>query len=216
MPLIIPLHLQSLFKKFRSGLSLYSRLFTPLFVLFSLFFLFSPTTKALAAPRIQSVVVEARDGGLFVSAKLKSGFQKKTVEDIHNGIPKDFYYYFVLHQREKRWFDEELLSKTILFTVKYDTLKKNYKITQTIDNESTETIVSEFKTMKNIVTNIKTLKLAPLETLNKRNHLFVRVKSQMQGTKRPFYLDYFLFFVPFLEIDTPWVNSQPIAFPVEK
>jgi len=73
-----------------------------------LFFLLSPATKALATPRIQNVSVEARDNSLFVSATLNSGFQKKTVEDIHNGIPKDFYYYFVLHQREKRWFDEEL------------------------------------------------------------------------------------------------------------
>jgi len=182
----------------------------------SLFFLFSPTTKALAAPRIQNILVEALDSGLFVSATLDSGFQKKTVEDIHNGIPKDFYYYFVLHQREKRWFDEELLSKTILFTVKYDTLKKNYKIKQIRDNKSTERTVSEFKDMKDMVTKIKRLKLAPLKVLNKTDHLFVSVKSQMQGTKRPFYLDYFLFFIPFLEIDTPWVDSPRITFPVEK
>lgn len=172
--------------------------------------------KALAAPRIQNILVEALDSGLFVSATLDSGFQKKTVEDIHNGIPKDFYYYFVLHQREKRWFDEELLSKTILFTVTYDTLKKNYKIEQIRDNKSTERTVSEFKEMKDMVTRIKRLKLAPLEVLNKTDHLFVSVKSQMQGTKRPFYLDYFLFFIPFLEIDTPWVDSPRITFPVEK
>ncbi len=196
--------------------SLFPRIFSLLLLTLSLFFLFSLTAKAQASPRIQDVVVEARDKGLFVSAKLGNGFQKKTVEDIHNGIPKDFYYYFVLHQREKRWFDEELLSKTILFTVKYDTLKKNYKITQTFDNKSTERTVSEFKNMKDIVTKIKRLKLAPLKILNKTDHLFVSVKSQMQGTKRPFYLDYFLFFIPFLEIDTPWVDSPRITFPVEK
>jgi len=101
-------------------------------------------------------------------------------------------------------------------TVKYDTLKKNYKITQTLDNTSTEKTVSEFKAMKDIVTKIKALELTPLKVLNKTDHLFISVKSQMQGTKRPFYLDYFLFFIPFLEIDTPWVDSPRITFPVEK
>lgn len=196
--------------------NLLSRIFSPFLFALSLFFLFSLTTKALATPRIQDVVVDVRDGSLFVSAKLKNGFQKKTLEDIHNGIPKDFYYYLVLHRKEKRWFDEELLSKTILFKVKYDTLKKNYKITQTSDNKSTETILSEFKDMKNLVTRIKNIKLAPLQSLNRSDHLYVSLKSQMQGTKRPFYLDYFLFFIPFLEIDTPWVDSQRIVFPVEK
>lgn len=211
-----PFHLKPLIEQSLLQMSRLSRFFSPFLLALFLFFLFSLPTKTLAAPRIQDVVVDIRDGSLFVSAKLGDGFQKKTVEDIHNGIPKDFYYYLVLHRKEKRWFDEELLSKTILFQVKYDTLKKTYKITQTSDHKSTETIVSEFKAMKDLVTQIKDLKLAPLQSLNRSDHLYVSLKSQMQGTKRPFFLDYFLFFIPFLEIDTPWVDSQRIIFPVEK
>lgn len=187
-----------------------------LFFALFLFFLLSPTSSALSSPRIQDVLVETLDDHIFVSARLSNGFQKKTVEDIHNGIPKNFYYYFVLHRKEKRWFDEELLSKTILYTVKYDTLKKRYNIKWTDDETSTETTVSEFKAMKEIVTQIKRQKLAPLGKLNKSDHLYVSVKSQMQAVKRPFYLDYFLFFIPFLEIDTPWADSPRITFSEEK
>ncbi len=185
------------------------------FALFSSFLL-SPTPEARSSPQIQDLLVETRDGSLFVSARLRSGFQKKTVEDIHNGIPKNFYYYFVLHKKEKRWFDEELLSKTIRYTVKYDTLKKHYTVTRTDDQNTTETTVSEFEAMKEMVTRIKHQKLTTLEGLNKTDHLYVSVKSQMQAVKRPFYVDYFLFFIPFLEIDTPWVDSPRITFSEEK
>lgn len=185
------------------------------FVLFFLF-LFAPATAALGSPRIENVTTEVMGDYILVSASLTGGFQKETVDDIHNGIPKNFYYYLVLQRKEKRWFDEEVLSKTILYTVKYDTLKKSYQVTQTLGEKSIEKQVSDFKAMKEIVTKIERIKLTSVETLKKRDGFYVSVKSQMQAAKRPFYLDYFLFFIPFLEIDTPWVDSPPIRFSQEK
>jgi hypothetical protein len=41
----------------------------------------------------------------------------------------------------------------------------------------------------------------------------VSVKAEMKAPQLPLYLDYFLFFIPFLEIDTEWRNTAPFRAP---
>ncbi len=176
------------------------------------FLLFSFSNAEAKGGRIEGLTIETVDNEIYVSAKLSGGFRKEIVEDIQNGIPKNFYYYLVLKRKEKNWFDEEILSKTIRYTVKYDTLKKSYAVIESNNGSSKENLTTEFKTMKTMVTQLKRIHLTSLAPLKKGERYFVSVQSQMQAAKRPFYLDYFLFFIPFLEIDTPWANSEPISF----
>ncbi len=175
--------------------------------------LFASLSEAQAkGERIENVTVETVDQEVYVSAKLTGGFRKEIIDDIQNGIPKHFYYYLVLKRKEKNWFDEEILSKTIRYTVKYDTLKKIYAVTESSNGTSLEKQFNEFKAMKEMVTQVNHVRIAALAPLKKGERYFVSVQSQMQAAKPPFYLDYFLFFIPFLEIDTPWANSPPISF----
>lgn len=185
-----------------------SLLFAALAVLFTA----APPAHA-RGERIQNVTVEIENNEIYVSAKLTGGFRKEIVDDIHNGIPKNFYYYLVLKRKEKNWFDEEMLSKTIRYTVKYDTLKKVYTVTETTNGTSIEKQAEDFPSMKALVTQVKGTHLASILPLNRGKRYFVSVQAQMQAAKRPFYLDYFLFFIPFLEIDTPWADSPQIVFP---
>lgn len=187
--------------------------FRVLFFAILFIFVLVPSVNARGRGRIQNVTVDTVDKNVFVSARLNGGFRKEIVNDIHNGIPKEFYYYLVLKQKEKNWFDEEILSKTIRYTVKYDTLKKNYLVTQGSNGESVEQQVDGFKAMKDIVTQVHKIQIVSTDKLKRGEEYFVSVQSQMQAAKRPFYLDYFLFFIPFLEIDTPWENSPQISFP---
>ena len=168
-------------------------------------------TATWGKERIRNVSVEILGQAILVSAKLTGGFNREVIKDIQNGIPKDFYYYILLKRKDPNWFDEEILAKTILYRVKYDTLKKDYAVTETIEEKVIHKNVPNFEQMKEIVSSINHVRLAPFEILKKQHHYYVSVKSQMQAAKRPFYLDYFLFFIPFLEIDTPWANSAQIT-----
>lgn len=166
---------------------------------------------AAGSERIRNVVTEVKNQEIVVTAELVDGFNREIIRDIHDGIPKDFYYYLLLKRKQKNWFDEEILAKTIRYTVKYDTLKKKYAVVQREGERTVENTVDDLETMKRIVSKIDQVKLAPVSVLRSRNRYYASVKSQMKGAKLPFYVDYFLFFIPFLEIDTPWADSDSLS-----
>jgi len=177
-----------------------------------LLILFAPKPLfATGSERIRNVVTEVIDQEIVVTAELVDGFNRQIINDIHDGIPKDFYYYLLLKRKQKNWFDEEILAKTIRYTVKYDTLKKKYTIVQRDGERVVENTVDDIEAMKRIVTKIDRVKLAPTSFLRSRHRYYVSVKSQMKAAKLPFYVDYFLFFIPFLEIDTPWADSDTLS-----
>lgn len=175
------------------------------------FFLISSPGVARGGPRIRDVKVEIENEEIVVSARMTGGFRKEVLKEIHNGIPKEFYYYLLLKRKEQNWFDREILAKTILYTVKYDILKKNYKIIQKDGDKVTEKQANDFEAMKKIVSQVNQIVLAPVKLLQKRHRYYASVKSQMKTVKMPLYLDYFLFFIPLLELDTPWADSAPIV-----
>lgn len=166
---------------------------------------------AAGSERIKNVVTEIKNQEIVVTAELVGGFNREILNDIHDGIPKDFYYYLLLKRKQKNWFDEEILAKTIRYTVKYDTLKKKYAVVQRDGERVVENTVDDLETMKQLVSKIDQVKLAPVNVLRSRNRYYVSVKSQMKAAKLPFYVDYFLFFIPFLEIDTPWADSDSLS-----
>jgi len=170
-----------------------------------------PVSVSWAKERIRKVSVEISDGKILVSARLSGGFSRKVVKDIQNGIPKDFYYYILLKKKERNWFDEEVLSRTLRYRVKYDTLKKTYSVLEDIEGRETGHHFERFEKMKDKVSNISRVALASVSVLKQNRRYYVSVKSQMQASRRPFYLDYFLFFIPFLEVDTPWADSAQIV-----
>lgn len=180
--------------------------------LFLLIFLVAPGPLFAAGPeRMKNVITEIKNQEIVVTAELVDGFSREIINDIQDGIPKDFYYYLLLKRKQKNWFDEEILAKTVRYTVKYDTLKKKYAIVQRDGERVVENTVDDIETMKRIVSKVDHVKLAPISFLKSRNRYYVSVKSQMKAAKLPFYVDYFLFFIPFLEIDTPWADSESLS-----
>ncbi len=160
--------------------------------------------------RIANLSTRINDSEILVSANLIRGFSQSTEEDIQNGIPKDLFYYILLKRKQTLWYDEEILSKTIKFTVKYDLLKKQYLISKRIAGTTTQQTAEDFIAMKRLISTIENVKIANTSLLDARDTYYVSIKAEMRATKLPFYLEYFLFFIPFLEVDTPWANSGPI------
>jgi hypothetical protein len=171
---------------------------------------FLPGISWGAEPRVTDVHVKMKNDTLFVSARLRHGFSGAILHDIHNGIPKEFYYYLVLKRKQANWIDEEVLSKTLRYLVRYDRLKQQYSVEKS-DHAQPETIEkttwNDRASMEAAVEKVDPTALAPRDALENGQKYYVNVKAQMQAARPPFYLEYFLFFVPFLEIDTPWARS---------
>ena len=172
--------------------------------------LFLPAAGEASDERIANLVIEITNTDILVSANLIRGFSRTTEEDIQNGIPKDLFYYLLLKRRQPLWFDEEMISKTIKYTVKYDLLKKQYLVTRRVDGIVQQEVTEDLMAMKRLISTINHVKIADIRVLNDKDSYYISVKAEMRATKLPIYLEYFLFFIPILEVNTPWADSGPL------
>ena len=187
-----------------------------LFVLFQ-FFWFGVTEGWTADERVSDLTVKTTPKGeILVSASLLQPMQGKAVDDIQHGIPKDLFYYVLLMRQQPAWFDEELLAKTIKYTIQYDVLKKQYRVHVRQETDATNSIVETFQEMVDLISKIDNVKITEVKMLKPKETYYVRVKAQMKASRLPFYLRYLLFFIPVLELDTPWADSAPFYAGTEK
>jgi hypothetical protein len=173
----------------------------------------------LAAPAfgggesIDRLTVAQQDGRIFVSAALNPGLPSHTDEDLRKGLPKDLYYYLVLKQRQRNWFDEEILAVTVKYSLKYDLLKQEYVVSTRMPSGTIQTVVRDFASARELVSRVDRVPVADVRHLSRRKSYVVSVKAEMKAPRLPLYLDYFLFFIPFLDIDTEWRDSAPFRAP---
>jgi len=159
--------------------------------------------------RIADLSVTFSQGNILVSARLERGVHLNFEEDIHNGIQKDLFYYVLLKRRQTLWMDEEVLSRTIKHTIKYDILKKQYRVITRIEQTPQEQKVEHYEELRRLISEIKNVKITPISFLDPNETYYISVKAEMRATTLPFYLEYLLFFIPFLDLDTPWADSSP-------
>lgn len=156
----------------------------------------------------------AYEGGhILVSAALDPGLSPQTEDEIRKGISKDLYYYVVLKQRQKLWFDEEKAAVTVKYSIKYNLLKQEYAVTVRLPSGTTQSVFPDFERARGMVSQIDRIPVAGIDRLRRRKTYLISVKAEMKAPQLPLYLDYFLFFIPFLEIDTPWANTATFRAP---
>lgn len=175
--------------------------------------LFAAEPASGGGESIDRLSVAQQDGRILVSAALNPGLPSQTDEDLRKGLPKDLYYYLVLKQRRRNWFDEEVLAVTVKYSLKYDLLKQEYVVSTRLPSGTTQTVVRDFASARELVSRIDRVPVADVRHLNRRKSYVVSVKAEMKAPQLPLYLDYFLFFIPFLEVDTEWRNTAPFRAP---
>lgn len=163
--------------------------------------------------RITDIKVTLGKEEISVSAKLMDGLNKDVEEAIKNGIQKDIIYSAILKKKRSTWFDEDVVSKEIEYTIKYDVLKKQY-ILITRGNGNKEKVTQSYDEIKTAVSRIENAVVSPKKVLEPDEEYYVSIKAEIKDTKLPFFLDYFLFFIPFSDINTSWYDSP--AFKLEK
>src|SRR3989304_10182012 len=90
------------------------------------------TSAGLAASdRISDILVTKKNNELLVSARLRGGFTREIKKEIISGVSKEFYYYMVIKRVMHGWLDEEKVSGTIRYLIKYDILTQQFLVTTT-------------------------------------------------------------------------------------
>ena len=173
-----------------------------LFLLISLLLpSFSPLQAAEAT--LSNIIVTNTQEDLLVFFDIEGCFTREMEEAILNGIPTTFTIYIRLYRTRTFWFDASISDIELEHTIKYDSLKNEFRVTRSEDNHS-EFIHKDFDSAKKAMAGIENMKIASLRELREKGKYQLRVKAELEKVRLPLYLHYVLFFVSLWDFETDW------------
>jgi len=139
----------------------------------------------LSGAQLVNIVIRYTADELMIDIKIKDVFTKDLKDALSKSIPMDIVFSVSLFKVRKFWFDEKITSKTESHQVRFDTLKKVYKIRRSYRHQG---IIAEKNSneAQRIMTEINGLKVIPLARLKKGTHYQLRIKSELQDRSYPF------------------------------
>ncbi len=164
--------------------------------------LFCPCLVFAQDAAITDISVTDGKTELLLSLKMEGAFEKEIEEAVLNGIPATFSFFIRLTQSRTLCPDKTIQELTITHTIKYDGLKNEFRVNQSWKGDMPLTTKS-FEEAKGFISEIKMLKLVPLERLQKGKCYQIKAKAQMERKSLPFFLSYVL--LTFLwDFETDW------------
>lgn len=153
--------------------------------------------------KLANIIVTNTRDNLLLYMTATDAFPPKIEEAIHSGVPTTFSFYINLHRVRGMWFDEKITHITLSHTLKYNSLKKEYIVTRSWEG-SRSIIVKSLPKAKELMTEVDSLVIVPLDQLEKGQQYQISAKAELSKMTLPFYLHYLLFFVSFWDVETDW------------
>ncbi len=173
-----------------------------LLLLFCLLLSFSSPLQAAEAT-LSDIIVTNTQEDLLVFFDIKGCFTREMEEAILNGIPTTFTIVIRLYRTRSVWFDASIASITLEHTIKYDSLKNEFRVTRS-EEDDTKLVVKDFEAAKKAMAEIRNIRVIPLKELQERGKYQLRVKAELEKVRLPLYLHYVLFFVSLWDFETDW------------
>ena len=171
-----------------------------------LFLTYSPAQAA----EVIGPEVKVQDGEIYVSTSLS--LDENYLEELRNGVTKEFRFYIDLFRVWNMWPDEFILSRSFIRTLTSDPVKMEYTATSGNGNMVTKKRFKSFDSMLQWSLGISNLKLANVRDLEPGVY-FVRATIESRIRKLPPVIGYFIIFLPENEFrikkDSPFITIGP-------
>jgi len=172
-------------------------------VLLFCFLLSFPSPLQAAEATLSDIIVTNTQEDLLVFFDIKGCFTREMEEAILNGIPTTFTIVIKLYRTRTAWRDASIASITLEHTIKYDSLKNEFRVTRS-EEDNAEIVVKDFEAAKKAMAEIRNIRVVPLRELQERGKYQLRVKAELEKVRLPLYLHYVLFFVSLWDFETDW------------
>jgi hypothetical protein len=163
----------------------------------------SPPPLQAAEATLSDIIVTNTQEDLLVFFDIQGCFTREMEEAILNGIPTTFTIIIRLYKTRTFWFDGSISSLRLEHTIKYDSLKNEFRVTRSEDSDN-ELVFKEFAKAKKAMAELRNIEVVPLKELQKRGQYQLRVKAELEKVRLPLYLHYVLFFVTLWDFETDW------------
>jgi hypothetical protein len=163
----------------------------------------SPSPLQAAEATLSDIIVTNTQENLLVFFDIQGCFTREMEEAILNGIPTTFTIIIRLYKTRTLWFDGSISSLRLEHTIKFDSLKNEFRVTRSEDNHK-ELVFKEFEKAKKAMAEISNIEVVPLKELQRKSKYQLRVKAELEKVRLPLYLHYVLFFVTLWDFETDW------------
>lgn len=183
-------------------ISLLKRTQSVFFLVLGLLFISALAGYAQDATLTNITVSNTRED-LLLFLNLKGAFREEMKKAILSGVPSTFSFFAKLNRVRSFWFDKDIADLEVTHTIIYDNLKKEFTVTRSWKENNPE-VTESFNEAKKWMTEIDSLKIIPLNRLEKGEQYQLRVKAEVSKKTLPLYLHYILFFVSLWDFETDW------------
>ena len=152
---------------------------------------------------LTNITVSNSQDDLLLFLNLEGAFREEMKQAILSGAPSTFSFFAKLNRVRSLWFDKDIADLEVTHTIVYDNLKKEFTVTRSWKDNNAE-ITKSFDEAKKWMTEIDSLKIIPLNRLEKGEQYQLRVKAEVSKKTLPLYLHYILFFVSLWDFETDW------------
>ena len=168
----------------------FSKLFTFHLLLVTCYLLLLPSLSSGA--EITGPEVKLQDNEIYVTTTIS--LDENHIQELRNGIAKEFRFYIDIFRLWKMWPDEFVLGKLFVRTLKCDPVKTEYIATSSDGSTLIEKRFKSFESMVRWAVSINDLKLVNTRELEPGVY-FVRVTVESKIRKLPPVIGYFMIFL---------------------
>lgn len=152
---------------------------------------------------LTNITVSNTQDDLLLFLNLEGAFREEMKQAILSGAPSTFSFFAKLNRVRSLWFDKDIADLEVTHTIVYDNLKKEFTVTRSWKDDNPE-VTKSFDEAKRWMTEIDSLKIIPLNRLERGEQYQLRVKAEVSKKTLPLYLHYILFFVSLWDFETDW------------
>jgi hypothetical protein len=172
-------------------------------VLLCLMLLFQPAAFGAPDAILKHIVVTNTRDDLLLYLNADGAFREKMKSAILSGVPATFSFFITLNIARNFWPDKNIADIKVTHTIKYDSLKKEFRVNRSWENGDAQ-VTTSFEEAQRWMAEIASLKVVPLNALEKGRQYQIRAKAKLSKLTLPFYLHYVLFFVSLWDFETDW------------
>lgn len=172
-------------------------------ILLLLLFLAAPPTAAAGHPSLSNITVSNTSSDLLLHLNLEGSFSNDIRQNVLSGKTTSFAFRIQLNQVQDFWLDRTIADLTVIHTLKFDSVKKEFTVRRSWTGYEAETTPT-FEEAQRWMNQIEGLKIVALDRMEKGARYELRTKAEVSKKILPFNLHHVLFFVSFWDEQTDW------------
>ena len=143
---------------------------------------------------------------LVLAFRVHQAMDQRALDTLESGLAVRFTYWVRVQSPRRLLPDENLVDQKLERVLEKDNLKNRYRLTM-VEGQAPRDVADLAEALA-VMSRVEGVSLLPLEVLDSRRPLYLRVRARLQRFEMPFRLHYVLPFVSYLDVGTDWYSLE--------